>query len=496
MILDNLQSLHYFLPELTLIIGLLVVVLCDISLIRYRNVLNPLLTMVTISVAFGLALKFYPATGATLFQGMLALDSFSQFFKLFLLLASGLVLLASLDSAELAPTHQGEFFALLLSVTLGMLLLSSSINLAMLFLSFELVSLTSYIMVGYLKNDRLSNEASLKYILFGAIASGAMLYGFTLIYGMTGSLNLYSIRDAFLSKGLEGVDQFTVLLILVLTMAGFGFKTASVPFHFWCPDVYAGAATPVTAFLSVAPKAAGFAILVRFFFSGMSLGGTNEWSLMSGINWPVILIGISVLTMTLGNIAALTQNNLKRMLAYSSIAHAGYIMMGVVVLNGDGLRAILLYLVVYLFMNLGAFLVVTIIYNSDRTFDIEGYNGMFKRAPFLSVAMSIFMLSLIGIPPFAGFLGKLYIFGAVIQKGLIWFAVVGALNAAVAAYYYMRVMKAMIIEEGDGNTSPVPISLLNQGLLVALLLPNILLTVFWNPIQRWALSSVRLFGGA
>ena len=170
-------------------------------------------------------------------------------------------------------------------------------------------------------------------------------------------------------------------------------------------------------------------------------------------------------------------------------------MMGVVVLNGDGLRAILLYLVVYLFMNLGAFLVVTIIYNSDRTFDIEGYNGMFKRAPFLSVTMSIFMLSLIGIPPFAGFLGKLYIFGAVIQKGPIWFAVVGALNAAIAAYYYMRVMKAMIIEEGNGNTSPVPISLLNQGLLVALLLPNILLTVFWNPIQRWALSSVRLFGG-
>ena len=496
MILDNLQSLHYFLPELTLIIGLLVVVLCDISLIRYRNVLNPLLTMATISLAFVLALKFYPATGATLFQGMLALDSFSQFFKLFLLLASGLVLLASLDSAELAPTHQGEFFALLLSVTLGMLLLSSSINLAMLFLSFELVSLTSYIMVGYLKNDRLSNEASLKYILFGAIASGAMLYGFTLIYGMTGSLNLYSIRDAFLSKGLEGVDQFTVLLILVLTMAGFGFKTASVPFHFWCPDVYAGAATPVTAFLSVAPKAAGFAILVRFFFSGMSLGGTNEWSLMSGINWPLILIGISVLTMTLGNIAALTQNNLKRMLAYSSIAHAGYIMMGVVVLNGDGLRAILLYLVVYLFMNLGAFLVVTIIYNSDRTFDIEGYNGMFKRAPFLSVAMSIFMLSLIGIPPFAGFLGKLYIFGAVIQKGLVWFAVVGAVNAAVAAYYYMRVIKAMIIEEGNGNASPVPISLLNQGLLVALLLPNILLTIFWDPIHRWALSSVRLFGGA
>ncbi|MFN8009568.1 MAG: NADH-quinone oxidoreductase subunit N [Terriglobia bacterium] len=493
--LDNLESVRYIIPELVLIAGLVLVILSDIALKKFRNVLNPVLTFATLGLAFVLTLKFYPATSATLFQGMLALDSFSQFFKLFLLLASGLILLASLQSVELSEVHQGEFFALLLAVTLGTLLLSSSINLAMLFLSFELVSLTSYIMVGYLKNDRLSNEASLKYILFGSVASGAMLYGFSLIYGMTGSLNLYVIRDAFLTRGLEGVDQFTILLILVLAMAGFGFKTASVPFHFWCPDVYAGAPTPVTAFLSVAPKAAGFAILIRFFFSGLALTGTPQWSLLTGINWPLILIGISVLTMTLGNIAALSQNNLKRMLAYSSIAHAGYIMMGVVVLNGDGLRAILLYLVVYLFMNLGAFLVVIIIYDSDRTFEIGGYNGMFKRAPFLSIAMSIFMLSLIGIPPFAGFLGKLYIFGAVIEKGLAWFAVVGAVNAAIAAYYYVRVIKAMIIEEGDGNMSPVRISLLNQTLLVILLVPNILLTVFWNPVHHWASASLRLFGG-
>jgi NADH-quinone oxidoreductase subunit N len=495
MILDNLQSLRYFLPELTLTVAILVVILCDISLKRARNVLNPLLTVAALLLALYFTVQLNQASGANLFLGMVALDSFAQFFKLFLLLAGLLVVLSSLNSEELSTVHQGEFFALLLSVTLGMVLLATSINLAMLYLSLELVSLTSYIMVGYLKTDRLSNEASLKYILFGAISTGSMLYGFSLIYGMTGSLNLYTIRDAFLSQGVEGFNQFTILLILVLTLAGFGFKTAAVPFHFWCPDVYAGAPTPVTAFLSVAPKAAGFAILVRFFFSGMSQPNGTQWDLVGGINWPLVMIGISVLTMTLGNIAALTQNNLKRMLAYSSIAHAGYILMGAVVLTGEGLKSMLIYLFVYLFMNLGAFLVVTIIYNSDKTFDVEDYKGMFQRAPFLCVAMAVFMLSLIGIPPFAGFLGKLYIFGSVIDKGLYWFAVVGTLNAAVAAFYYMRVLKAMMIEEGDGKRAPLQISFLNQALLVALLLPNVLLTIFWNPIDRWTAGSIKLFSG-
>jgi NADH-quinone oxidoreductase subunit N len=492
---DNFQSLRFFLPELILTAGILVVILCDISLKTLRNVLNPLLTIVSLLLAFYFTLQIDHAGGANLFQGMLALDSFAQFFKLFLLLAGLLVVLSSLHAAELSSVHQGEFFALLLAVTLGMVLMANSVNLAMLYLSLELVSLTSYIMVGYLKTDRLSNEASLKYILFGAISTGSMLYGFSLIYGITGSLNLYTIRDTFLNQGAEGFNQFTILLILVLTLAGFGFKTAAVPFHFWCPDVYAGAPTPVTAFLSVAPKAAGFAILVRFFFSGMSHADGNQWGLVGGINWPLVLIGVSVVTMTWGNIAALTQNNLKRMLAYSSIAHAGYILMGSVVLTGDGLRSMLVYMFVYLFMNLGAFLVVTIIYNSDKTFDLEEYKGMFQRSPFLCVAMSIFMLSLIGIPPFAGFLGKLYVFGSVIDKGLYWFAAVGTLNAAVAAFYYMRVLKAMMIEEGNGKTAPLQVSLLNQALLVTLLLPNVLLTVFWSPIDRWAAASVKLFGG-
>jgi NADH-quinone oxidoreductase subunit N len=494
MALDNLQSLHYFYPELILITAMLVVILCDITFRKLRNILNPLLTISSLLLAIYFSVHIPPPAGS-LFQGMLALDSFAQFFKLFLLSAGVLVVLGSLNSEELSHDHRGEFFALLLAVTLGMILMANSINLAMLYLSLELVSLTSYIMVGYLKADRLSNEASLKYILFGAISTGSMLYGFSLIYGMTGSLNLFTIRDVFLSQGVQGFDQFTILLILILTLAGFGFKTAAVPFHFWCPDVYAGAPTPVTAFLSVAPKAAGFAILMRFLFSSMTQPSGDQWALVTGINWPLVLIGISVLTMTLGNVAALTQNNLKRMLAYSSIAHAGYILMGSVVLTGEGLKSMLIYIFVYLFMNLGAFLVVTIIYNSDRTFEINDYHGMFRRAPFLAFTMVVFMLSLTGIPPFAGFLGKLYIFAAVIDKGLFWFAVVGTLNAAVAAYYYMRVIKAMVIEEENSKTTPLRVSFLNQALLVALLIPNLILIVFWNPIDRWTTTSVKLFSG-
>ena len=493
--LGNIASLYFFLPELILIGGILAVVISDISVKRLRNVLNPLLTVVVLLGALYYSVQTEHDVASNLFEGMLALDGFAQYFKVFLLLAAILVFFGALHSEELAPIHQGEFFALLLAVTLGMVLMVNSIHLTMLYLSLELVSLTSYIMVGYLRRERLSNEASMKYILFGTVSTGSMLYGFSLLYGLTGSLNLFEIHEVLLTQGVAGFNQFTLLLVVVLTIAGFGFKTAVVPFHFWCPDVYTGAPTPVTAFLSVAPKAAGFGILVRFFFSGLSESNGEEWSAISGINWPLVLIGVSVLTMTLGNIAALTQTNLKRMLAYSSIAHAGYILMGSVVLTRMGLKAMLVYLFVYLFMNLGAFLIVTVIFNSEKTFEIQDYNGMFRRSPFLATAMSIFMLSLIGIPPFSGFLGKLYIFGAVIDQGLFWFAVVGALNAAIAAFYYMRVMKHMILENSDGNNTPLHISYLNRALLVALLVPNIFLIVFWTSIDRWTTSSVMLFRG-
>mgnify|MGYP001380297126 CR=1 FL=1 len=493
--LGNLESLSFFCPELILVGAILLVVISDISLKGLRNVANPLLTMTALVMALYYTIQTEHGSAGQLFEGMLALDTFGQYFKVFLLISSLLIILVSLHSSELSSIHQGEFFALLLAVTLGMILMANSINLVMLYLSLELVSLTSYVMVGYLRNDRLSNEASMKYILFGAVSTGSMLYGFSLLYGLTGSLNLFEIREALIIQGDLGVNQLTLLLVVVLSIAGFGFKTASVPFHFWCPDVYTGAPTPVTAFLSVAPKAAGFAILVRFFFGGFSQITQADGGLLTGVNWALVLIIISVITMSWGNIAALTQNNLKRMLAYSSIAHAGYVLMGCVVLTETGLKAILVYLFVYLFMNLGAFLVVIIVFNSERTFQVQDYNGMFRRSPFLAIAMSIFMLSLIGIPPFSGFLGKLYIFGAVIDQGLFWFAVIGALNAAVAAFYYMRVMKHMILESNDGESKPLHMSYLNQALIVLLLIPNVLLIVYWSHIDRWATSSTELFNG-
>src|SRR5574341_876648 len=334
-----------------------------------------------------------------------------------------------------------------------------------------MVSLTSYVMVAYMKGDRMSNEASLKYILFGAVSTGGMLYGLSLLYGMTGTTSLPAIRE-FFATGLTDQNRPAAYIVSLLVFAGFGFKTAAVPFHFWCPDVYEGAPTPVTAFLSVAPKAAGFAIMMRFFFGGLSSPGATPWALGPSIEWPAILMLISVATMTVGNVAALTQTNMKRLLAYSSIAHAGYIMMGVVALSQNGARALMIYLLAYLFINLGAFYVVTLIHNQDGTFDLREYAGLYRRSPYLTVAMAAILLSLMGIPPFVGFIAKLYVFAAVIEKGSGYFAyaVVAAVNAAIAVYYYARVLRAMIIDPAEEDRPAMRLAwadALGVGLLAA-----------------------------
>jgi NADH-quinone oxidoreductase subunit N len=366
----------------------------------------------------------------------------------------------------------------------------------MLYLSLEMVSITSYVMVAYMKGDRLSNEASLKYILFGAVSTGGMLYGLSLLYGMTGTTSLPAIRE-FLAAGLTDANRGAVYLIALFVFAGFGFKTAAVPFHFWCPDVYQGAPTPVTAFLSVAPKAAGFAIMARFFFDGLATSRTGSWDLVGTINWPALLMLVSVLTMTVGNVAALTQTNMKRLLAYSSIAHAGYIMMGVVALSENGARALMIYLLAYLFMNLGAFLVVTLIHTQDGTFDLRDYPGLYRRAPFLTAAMAVFLLSLVGIPPLVGFMGKLYVFAAIMEKGreYWWYAVVGAVNAAIAAYYYFRVLKTMVIDAGNEEKPPFRLPLADAVWLAVLVAANVLPLLWWSRIEGWTRTSLSQYAG-
>ena len=490
------SSLSRFGPEIALTVALLLVVLADSTGARFRDAACRFLSLAGLAVALVLATR--PVAPGEIWSGMLVVDPLGSFFKLLLIAASLLVGLVFTfrNSRELRGLGQGEFHALLLAVTLSNLLLSASNDLAMLYLSLEMVSITSYVMVAYMKGDKMSNEASLKYVLFGAVSTGAMLYGLSFLYGMAGTTSLPGIR-AFLGAGLAPQNVFTAYAIAILIFAGFGFKTAVVPFHFWCPDVYQGAPTPVTAFLSVAPKAAGFAVMTRFFFQGMSTQSGGPWGHVAALDWPHLLMLISVATMTVGNIAALTQTNLKRLLAYSSIAHAGYIMMGVVALSESGARALQIYLLSYLFMNLGAFLVVTLIHNQDGTFDLRDYPGLYRRAPFLTLAMAVFLLSLMGIPPLVGFMGKFYVFAAIIEKGpsYTWYAVVAALNAAIAAYYYARVLKTMVIDAGNEEKPAFPIAAIDTGWVLFFVAANVVPLLFWGAIDTWARSSVILFAG-
>jgi NADH-quinone oxidoreductase subunit N len=492
-----LPDLQKFYPELAITVALLLVVIVDISFPRLRRSGTFLVAALGLLAAFALSVPLFWAPGGTLFYGMVAVDRVAVFFKGFLILSSFLVLLATPGSRELSQRQLGEFYTLLLGATLGMMLLASSVDMLMVFLSLEMVSVTGYIMVGYLRNDRQSNEAALKYFLFGAVSTGAMLYGITLLFGLTGTTKMALIRDMLAKGAALGDNSMLLLVSAVLILAGFGFKIAAVPFHFWCPDVYTGAPTPVTAFLSVAPKAAGFAALLRFFFTGMSetRGLFSQWSTFSSLNWTLLILILSIITMTLGNLAALRQDNMKRLLAYSSIAHAGFILMGAVVLNAEGIQAVLIYLITYLFMNLGAFLIVIEVFNRTGSFDLKDYRGLFRRSPFLTIAMTIFMLSLMGIPPFAGFFGKFFVFAAAVNRGLAWFAVIGALNSVIAVYYYARVIKTMIIESGE-DESHISVPWAGQALLWVMLLPTVGLVIFWERIQRLTSESLRFFLGA
>jgi NADH-quinone oxidoreductase subunit N len=491
---------RHFLPETILTAALLLVVLVDASLARLRGRVCQILTLLGLAAALVLTVRADGYTG-TLWFGMLTHDPLGRFFAA-LIIGAALLVVASFtfrNARELAGLNPGEFYALMLAATLSSLLLAAASDLAMLYLALEMLSLSSYILVAYFKGDRMSNEASLKYLLFGAASTGSMLYGLSLIYGLTGTTRLDAIQRA-LAAGLNDASATTLYVAVVFVVAGFGFKTAAVPFHFWCPDAYEGAPTPVTAYLSVVPKTAGFAILTRFFFGGLASPLDSVWQLAPSVQWPALLMVMSALTMTVGNVAALTQTNMKRLLAYSSIAHAGYVMMGVVALTENGVRGVLVYLFAYLLMNLGAFLVVLLVHKHEGTFDLRDYPGLLRRSPLLTAAMSVFVLSLMGIPPLVGFVGKLYVFGAVIEKGpgYYWFAIVGALNAALAAFYYARILKAMVIDEEDPGVPAKPVvrlALADRGWLAFLAVANLAPLGLWRAVDGWVRGALSLYAG-
>lgn len=488
--LDSLASVRFFLPELILAGFALILLLAGLFLGDDQRPRLAGLAILGLAVALLAVLLDFPAGGQSLFRGMIVFDSFAVFFKLFAIGVTAFVILFTCRSLEL-NRYMSEFFALLLISAIGMSLMASAVDLLMMYIALELVSVPSYVMACYQKNSSRSAEAALKYVIYGGVSSGIMLFGMSLLFGLTGQTNLFAINQ-YLAE--NPVYLLPLLLAVLFILAGLGYKIAAVPFHFWCPDVYEGAPTPVTAFLSVGPKAAGFALMIRFFYVTLVSSDGQLVSVVAELNWPLLLAVIAAVTMSLGNLAALPQRNVKRLLAYSGIAHAGYILMGLAVVNHDGLTATLFYLVVYLFMNLGAFLVVIYLSQTLGSEDIEDYQGLTWRAPALAVAMGIFLLSLIGIPPLAGFIAKFYIFAAVIDAQIYWLAVIGLVNSTIAVYYYAKILRAMFLSSGTGEAGPV-LPAFDKGLLVVMIAPLLVFGLYWVPAMRFAQLSFLMFRG-
>ncbi len=428
------------------------------------------------------ALSLIPLWGSNLtaFNGMITLDNYALFFKWLFLLIAVLVILVSILFVQIEKINIGEYYGLILFATVGMMLLPACSDLLSFYLSLELMSMSFYVLAAFMRKDPRSLESGLKYFLTGILTSGLILYGIAFLYGLTGTTHLGSIR-AYLSGA--GQSPMLALAIVFLT-AGFGFKIAAVPFHMWAPDVYEGAPTPITAFLSTGSKVAVFSSMLRVFMVGLEFH-YEVW-------WPILWL-MAVLTMTVGNIAALVQTHLKRLLAYSSIAQSGYILIGIITAKQGGLSAVLLYSVAYAAMTLGAFSLVILLRTREGKGDqISDFRGLARTHPAVAAAFVLFALSLVGIPPTAGFTGKLLLFNAAIEGGFYWLAVIGVLNSVISLYYYFKVVVAMYMEEPTGDFS-LSFSPALKTALIALSLATLLIGLYPEPLIRAAAQSVGMF---
>lgn len=435
------MNLELFIPELVLAVFAVLVVLLDLFIERKGVLAVFSIIGLVISAAFAVVMPISPVQ--SIFNNMLAVDGFAVFFKMLFPFIAILVILSSTDYVSRLSRFRGEYYALILLSTLGMMLMASAIELISIYIALELTSISLYALVGLLKDSK-STESSLKYLLLGAIASAVLLYGMALVFGVTGQTQLSEIARVIHTMSLTGtMDNPALILGIVLMIAGFGFKIAAVPFHMWVPDVYEGAPTPVTAFLSVASKSVGFAVILRVFYSAFE---TSDWL---SLNWAAIFAVLAAIGMTVGNVTALSQTNIKRMLGYSSIAQAGYMMVGLAVMGISpaasmvGQSTILFFLISYTLANLGAFAAIIAISGKLDSDLLNDYSGMVKRAPVLSLALTLCLISLIGMPPAAGFIAKFYIFSGAVQNGLLWLVIIAVINSVVSAYYYLRVVKVM-----------------------------------------------------
>ena len=434
------SDFYYILPELVLTAGALVVLIADVLLPRGSKVLA-WVTLFVIGATLASLAPFGDAQ-VEVANGLIAVDQFALFFKIVFLVAAAVTVLMSTRYLEVEGVSPGEYYFLILCATLGMMIMAGGIDLITIFIGLETMAVSFYILTGFIKPNQRSNEAAVKYFLLGAFSLGILLYGMSLMYGLSGTTNLRTMATTFVGQE----DDPRLVLAVILVVAGVGFKIAAVPFHMWAPDVYEGAPTPVTAFLSVGSKAASFAMLLRIFLEGLP---------SMNADWRMLFGALSVVTMTVGNVAALTQTNLKRMLAYSSIAHAGYVLIGVVAGTARGVSAMLIYLLVYAFMQLGAFAVIVMMRRQDVVGDeLKDFSGLHFRHPYAAFAMLLFMLSLGGIPPTAGFMGKFWLFSAAIDAGYVWLAVIGVLNSAISLYYYIRIVVFMYVKTERAGSEP------------------------------------------
>ena len=461
-------------PELILAVFASLVILADLFLPPKAGQFSLHLSLLGIALAAIISISLI-GRNTTSFFGMLVVDEFAIFFKLAFLLAAALVALSAGQFLERHARVASEFHGLLLFSTAGMMLMAGTRELISIYVSLELASISLYLLAGLARGDQKSSEAAIKYLLLGALSSAVLLYGMALLYGLSGTTDLANIASA-LSMG----PSPALLLAMALVAAGFGFKIAAVPFQMWAPDVYEGAPTPVTAFLSVASKAAGFAVLIRVFTVAMP-GLQADWTALFAV--------LAALTMTIGNVAAIPQQNIKRMLAYSSIGHAGYLLMGVATASILGLSSTLFYLLAYTVTNVAAFTVVIAASRAAPGDQIASYAGFHRKSPLLSFAMAASLLSLAGLPPMVGFFAKLYLFAAAFQAGLVWLVMLGLLNSAISLYYYSQVVRQMyLVAPPDEQPVRLPTPALVS--LAAAMVGVFALGITSNPFLAFAQTAV------
>ena len=533
-------SLFHFIPELILGIGFLLAILIDAVTPRARTKNFTIIFAACVLAIAGIysALEWRPfqtipghpwqpgsfifpfsqtmfppkVSGGEISNGyaMAVVDNFSIYFKLLVSISGILALLMSLTSRSLraASKRFGEYSTLILGLSIGLYLLPASTDLIMMYLSLELSSIAGYVLAGFLRKTERGAEASLKYILFGALSSGIMIYGFSLLYGVTGSTNIIAIRQVIALNPLahQSINIPILWAATLLILAGVGYKISAFPFHFWTPDVYEGAPIPIAGFLSVASKAAGFGMLIRLV---VFLFPTSAKTNLPLIDWQTILAIGAIVTMTFGNIAALLQTNVRRMLAYSTIAHSGYMLAALASGNASGIVAVMIYLAVYLFMQLGAFYAVMIIEIKIGSEELGDYRGLMARTPGVSSALVIFLISLTGIPVTAGFIGKFYLITSVLSPHDLsagsfgmWLAIAIVLNSIVSLYYYLRVAAAMFLKRPLGAAAIEAVSFsiprirtpyAVSALMMVFVIPVVLLGVYFQPLVDFASGVVRFF---